>query len=123
MTSEFCSRGRLAVLMVCREKTKSLPDGRFSWFAPFKNLPDELVLNHQSLDGYLYLRFLKMLTFICFIGCCITFPVLFPVNATGDGGEKQFDLLSFSNIGSDQKNRYYAHVFVGWIFFSKFQNF
>jgi hypothetical protein len=60
-----------------------------------------------------------MLTVICFGGCCITFPILFPVNGTGDGGEKQLDLLSFSNIGKDQKNRYYAHTFVAWIFFCK----
>lgn len=29
------------------------------------------------------------------------------------------DLLSFANINKSGKNRYYAHVFVGWIFFSK----
>ena len=62
-----------------------------------------------------------MVTIICFVGACLTFPVLFPVNATGDGGQIQFDLLSFSNIGPGQKNRYYAHVFIGWIFFSEFQ--
>jgi len=85
---------------------------------PFREIPDEYVLNHQSLDGYLYLRFFKMLTIICFIGCCCTFPVLFPVNATGGGGKSQLDLLSFANINKQGKNRYYAHVFVGWIFFS-----
>lgn len=42
-----------------------------------------------------------------------------PVNATAGGGQEQFDLLSFSNIPKSGKNRYYAHVFVGWIFFSK----
>lgn len=101
------------------QRSKDLPLGKLNWLAPFRSLPDEFVINHQSLDGYLWLRFLKMLTVICFIGCCITWPVLFPVNATGDAGHQQFDLLSFSNIGKDQKNRYYAHVFIGWIFFSK----
>ncbi|KIM95218.1 hypothetical protein OIDMADRAFT_206304 [Oidiodendron maius Zn] len=99
-------------------RSEDLPQGRFNWLNPFRNMPDEYVLNHQSLDGYLYLRFLKMLMIICFFGCCITFPVLFPVNATAGGGQKQFDLLSFANIPKTQKNRYYAHVFVGWIFFS-----
>ncbi|PVH81758.1 DUF221-domain-containing protein [Cadophora sp. DSE1049] len=100
------------------EKSKDLPPGKFSWIKPFRGLDDEYVLNHQSLDGYLYLRFIKMLTVICFIGCCITWPVLFPVNATAGGTGKEFDLLSFANIPSTQKNRYYAHVFVSWIFFS-----
>lgn len=99
-------------------RTEDLPGGRFNWLNPFRTMPDEYVLNHQSLDGYLYLRFLKMLAVICFFGCCITWPVLFPVNATAGAGNKQFDLLSFSNITKDQKNRYYAHTFVAWIFFS-----
>ncbi|CAL3971199.1 unnamed protein product [Diplocarpon coronariae] len=100
------------------EKSQDLPQGKLNWLKPFRGLADEYVLNHQSLDGYLYLRFIKMLTFICFVGSCITFPILFPVNATADGGQSQFDLLSFSNIPKSGKNRYYAHVFVAWIFFS-----
>ncbi|KAF4621917.1 hypothetical protein G7Y89_g14426 [Cudoniella acicularis] len=101
------------------EKSRELPEGKFSWLSPFRQIPDEYVLNHQSLDGYLYLRFIKMLTVICFVGACLTFPVLFPVNATGHGGQTQFDILSFSNISNTGKNRYYAHVFIGWIFFSR----
>lgn len=99
------------------EKSDPLPDGKVSWISHFKNFQDEYVLNHQSLDGYLYLRFLKMAFTICFVGCCITWPVLFPVNATGGGGKKELDLLSFANIGADSKNRYYAHAFLSWIFF------
>jgi hypothetical protein len=95
-----------------------LPEGKFNWFGSFKSIPDEYILNHQSLDGYLYLRFLKMLTIICFVGACLNFPVLFPVNTTGGGGQQQLDILSFSNINQNGKNRYYAHVFIGWIFFS-----
>jgi hypothetical protein len=102
-----------------REKSQPLPEGKFNWLKPFKAIPDEHVLTHQSLDAYLWLRFLKMLTFICFVGACLTFPVLFPVNATGGGGQTQFDVLSFANINKAGKNRYYAHVFIGWIFFSK----
>ena len=51
---------------------------------------------------------------ICFVGCCLTWPILFPINATGGGGQKQLNLLSFSNV--QDKNRYYAHVFVSWVF-------
>jgi len=57
-------------------------------------------------------------------GCVITFPILFPVNgtslktpltiATGGGGQTGLDILSFSNIADN--NRYYAHVFVGWLY-------
>lgn len=65
------------------------------WIKNFKELDDSYVLRHESLDGYLYLRFFRMLTIISFVGCCITWPILFPVNATGGGGEQQLDLLSF----------------------------
>ncbi|KAK4694051.1 calcium permeable stress-gated cation channel, partial [Lecanoromycetidae sp. Uapishka_2] len=43
------------------------------------------------------------------------------INATGGAGLKQLDLISFSNIKDSipgNKNRYYAHTFVAWIFFS-----
>lgn len=60
---------------------------------------------------------------ITFVGCFITWPVLFPVHATGgptSPPQQQLDILSFSNIDtstSSGKNRLYAHVFVGWLFF------
>src|ERR1700759_2886703 len=50
---------------------------------------------------------------ICLVGCLITWPVLFPVNATGGGGQKQLNILSFSNV--KDKNRYFAHTFIAWV--------
>jgi hypothetical protein len=35
--------------------------------------------------------------------------------ATGGGGQTGLDVISFSNIANN-KNRYFAHVFIGWIF-------
>jgi hypothetical protein len=61
-----------------------------------------------------------MVTVITFVGCLITWPVLFPVNATGGGGGSQLNILSFSNVdssSSSNRNRFYAHTFIGWIFF------
>jgi len=84
-------------------------------------LPDTYALQHQSLDAYLFLRFLKMTVVIMFVGACITWPVLFPVNATGGAGQTQLDILSLSNIDGSRKGgkyRYYAPLFCGWIFFS-----
>lgn len=50
------------------------------------------------------------------MGCLITWPVLFPINAVGGKGNTQLDALSFSNV-KDQ-NRYYAHVAMAYVFFS-----
>ena len=105
-----------------RERSPDIPNGLFNWIGAFNKIPDSYVLNHQSLDGFLLLRYLKISVAICFVGCLMTWPVLFAVNATGGGGQKQLDLISFSNV-SNTKNRYYAHTFVGWIYFSELVNF
>ena len=102
-----------------RERSPELPNGLFNWFGKFNQIPDSYVLNHQSLDGFLLLRYLKISVAICFVGCLMTMPVLFPVNITGKGGLQQLDMLSFSNVSKTQKNRYYAHTFIAWIFFSE----
>lgn len=95
-------------------RTPTGTKGFFGTVANLKGLPDHFVLEHNSLDGYLFLRFFKVLIFISFVGVCITWPILFPVNATGGGGQSQLDILSFSNVAN--VNRYYAHALVAWVF-------
>lgn len=58
-----------------RERTTALPGGFFNWIGPFWKIPDTYALQHQSLDAYLFLRFLRMTVVIMFVGACITFPV------------------------------------------------
>lgn len=91
----------------------------FNWIGKFISIPDTYVLNHQSLDAYLLLRYLKIATVICFVGCLITWPVLFPINITGGGIGKELNLLTMSNVLKENKNRLYAHTFIAWIFFGK----
>jgi hypothetical protein len=79
------------------------------------NTSDEYALSHHSLDAYLYIRFLKMLTLMSFVGAIITWPVLFPVNATGRGGQSGLDILSFSNVNTQV--RFFAHALMAWVFF------
>ncbi|KAI4098507.1 MAG: hypothetical protein LQ339_006385 [Xanthoria mediterranea] len=97
-----------------QERSPALPQGLLNWFGTFAKVPDSFVLNHQSLDGFLLLRYLKVASATCLVGCCITWPVLFPINITGGAGQKQLNLLTFGNVLD--KNRYYAHVFIAWIF-------
>lgn len=80
-------------------------------------MPDTYVLNHHTLDGYLFLRFLKISVVCCLVGCAITWPVLFPINATGGGGKSQLDLLTFSNV-ADNYYKYFAHAGCAIIYFS-----
>lgn len=97
------------------ERSPASSTGLISWIKDLYAIPDTYVLQHHSLDAYLLLRYLKIVSIICFVGCFITWPVLFSVNATGGGGKKQLDILSISNV-SNTLARYYAHCFISWIF-------
>lgn len=78
-------------------------------------MPDSYILQHQSLDAYLFVRYLKVAFYMSLGSLIITWPILFPVNATGGKGLSQLDILSYSNVDIDTKPNYlYAHVFVGW---------
>jgi hypothetical protein len=79
-------------------------------------VPDKFVLYHQSLDSYLFLRFLRTLIFICVVGACITWPILMPVNATGGGKATELNRISIGNV--KKRKHLYAHAVVAWVFFS-----
>ncbi|RAH73000.1 putative DUF221 domain protein [Aspergillus aculeatinus CBS 121060] len=98
------------------ERAPRLPSGFVNWFGEFFRINDAQVLHNSSLDGYLFLRFLRVLSATCFTGCVITWPILLPIHATGGAGNTQLDALSFSNV-TDPK-RYYAHAVMACIFFT-----
>lgn len=94
----------------------------FGWITDFRGVADDYVLNHHSLDGYLYLRFFKMIALICLLGVLLTWPILMPVYGTAHAGQKQFDQISYSNIDSAvDANRLYAPLFVGCLFFGTYR--
>ncbi|KAF2767428.1 DUF221-domain-containing protein [Teratosphaeria nubilosa] len=98
-----------------KERTPAERASGGHWFHTYRNLPDIFVLQHNSLDAYLFLRFLKVIIGICFVGSLLTWPILFPINATGGNGQTQLDKLTFSNIATN--NRTWAHVVIAWVFF------
>lgn len=101
-----------------QRQTPAPSGGFFGWIKDFSKIKDVWILDHQSIDGYLFVRFFKVLIVTSFLGCLITWPVLFPVNATGGAGQTQLDLLSMSNISTAGKNinRYYAHALISVVF-------
>ncbi|TPX20178.1 hypothetical protein DIZ76_016066 [Coccidioides immitis] len=99
------------------ERSPELPSGFFNWIGVFLRLPDSHVLRHSSLDGYFFVRFLKVMSVVCLVGCVITWPILLPIHIAGGAGNKQLDAMSFSNVKNPQS--YYAHTIVAWIFFVK----
>ncbi|KAF4457602.1 DUF221 domain-containing [Fusarium albosuccineum] len=91
-----------------------LPTGWTNWIMPFLKIPDIFVLQKCSLDGFLFLRYLKILGVICAVGICFVWPVLLPVHLTGGGTQSYTDSITIRNV--DRSNNYYAQVVVCWVF-------
>ncbi|KAK6350291.1 hypothetical protein TWF696_006522 [Orbilia brochopaga] len=100
------------------KRTDPLPDGIFSWFGPLVRVNESYVIEKTSLDAYFFLRYLKIAIVMTFVGCVITWPVLFPLNITGGAGQKQLDLLAMGNVQkTDHKNWYFGHVLIAYVYF------
>ncbi|KAL2759971.1 hypothetical protein ACRALDRAFT_1060065 [Sodiomyces alcalophilus JCM 7366] len=97
------------------QRSTLLPQGWFDWVLPFWRESDVTILNRSSIDAFLFLRYLKLLSLICFVGCCIIWPVLMPIHATGAGGLAQLDSVTMGNV--TDPNFFFAHVAVAWVFF------
>lgn len=99
------------------EKTPKLEKTGFvNWMPEFWRHPDEELLDHQNLDGYLFIRFLRSITFISFIGVCLTLPVMI-INYMGGGKKSELASLTLSNVA--KPNWYYWHWLTASVFFGK----
>lgn len=101
-----------------RERTEPQAVSPVAWLQQLWQKKDSRILEEAGLDGYFFLRYVRLSFVVCVVGIILLYPILFPVNATGHGGAKGLNLLGFANIESpSESNRFYAHVFLGWIFF------
>ncbi|KAI0420920.1 hypothetical protein F5X98DRAFT_391633 [Xylaria grammica] len=98
-----------------KDRTPLAGKAYFGWLRTLRRLPDKFLLYHESLDTYLYLRFLRTIIFICLVGCGLTWPVLMPVNASGGGASSELDRITISNV--TKANHLYAHAVMAWVFF------
>lgn len=96
-------------------RPRPLKSGIFGWFVDLVTRREAEVLQDAGLDGYFFLRYLRMIFIICIVGIIFVCPILLAVNATGGNGKQGFNMLSFQNV-KDSK-RYYAHALVSWFFF------
>lgn len=116
----------MVLTSVRRERSPRLSTGFLNWVGDFAKTPDTIILNRSSFDGYLFLRFLKISFVACFVGCLITWPILFPVNATGGAGNTGLNVLNISNVDPSafsRSFRYVAHAGCAWIFFGRYSEF
>ena len=98
----------------------TLPSGWFNWIKPFFLIPDAVVLSQSSLDGFFFLRYVKLLGTISFAGCLCVWPILLPVHGTGANGLAQLDLLTIGNVSNPHS--FYAHVAVAYCFFGQWNS-
>lgn len=73
------------------------------------------MLNHSSLDGYLFLRFLRVLAVICVVGILLLWPILIPLHITGGAGNHALDAVTLGNVVNPK--RLYAHTALAWVYF------
>jgi hypothetical protein len=100
---------------VLSERIDPLPSGWLNWIKAFYKVPDTTVLHQSSLDGFLFLRYLKVLCVICGVGCILTWLVLLPLHRYGGKGNSQLDMLTFGNVKNP--SWYYVHAILGWLYF------
>ncbi|AOA61619.1 hypothetical protein PP7435_CHR1-0065 [Komagataella phaffii CBS 7435] len=74
----------------------------------------KFLIKFCGIDGYLFLRYMGILTLTFFFGSLILI-VLLPVNAVNGVGHDGFDQLAIQNV--DDRNRYFAHAFISWVFY------
>jgi hypothetical protein len=99
-----------------KDRTPCQSRSRWDWVHTLRVIPDKFTLYHSSLDSYLFLRFMRLLIFICIVGCFITWPILMPINAAGGGSSRDLDSVAIGNVS--QKKFLYAHAVVAWVFFT-----
>lgn len=97
------------------QRPKPLKSGLVGWFKDLVTRPEAEILQDAGLDGYFFLRYLRLIFIISVVGILIVCPILLPVNATGGNNQSGFNLLSFENVKNSK--RYYAHALVSWVFF------
>ncbi|SPO07114.1 related to RSN1 - Overexpression rescues sro7/sop1 in NaCl [Cephalotrichum gorgonifer] len=98
-----------------QERSDALPNTWFNWVKAFIKVDDKDVLHRSTLDAYLFLRYLRMLSLITFTGVCLTWPVLLPVHSKGGGNNSQLDSLTMGNVAVP--SLYFVHVLVAYLFF------
>jgi hypothetical protein len=96
-------------------RPRPLKSGILNWFSDLVTRKETEILQDAGLDGYFFLRYLRLTILISVVGIIVTWPVLLPVNATGGGGQYGFNQLSFTNVVNP--NRYFAHALIAYFFF------
>lgn len=113
------SKWKLRDPTVLAELTPSPPAGLCALLSFVFSLPDSHILASVGLDAYVYLRFIKLLTwYFTLITGLFGLAIILPINATSGFPEARasdFDVLSIGNIPQGSA-RLWAHSVSVWVF-------
>lgn len=97
------------------DRPRPLSPGVWRWVVDLYTRSDAELIKDAGLDAYFFLRYLRFMMITCIVGIVVLYPILLAVNGTGGNHDTSFNLLAFGNV--KDHNRYYAHVFLSWVFF------
>ncbi|KDE07374.1 hypothetical protein MVLG_02415 [Microbotryum lychnidis-dioicae p1A1 Lamole] len=93
-----------------------LPPGLLSWIPYILKLDSKLIITHNGLDAYVFVRFLYLMMEIFFPFWVVTWIILLPIDAANsDGTNVGLDQFTFGNVGLAQSPRYAAHLILAWL--------
>jgi hypothetical protein len=86
------------------------------WCAPIYNTPWSTFRQLAGLDAYFFLRYIRMCLKITAVSSFWACAILWPVYATGGGGQNGFYHFSMANVLQDEKGRVWVPTFFCWAF-------
>lgn len=96
-------------------QTEPTSPGVYQWLVNMIKRPHSWMVLKTGPDGYFYLRYVAMVVILSVFGCCLCWPILFPINIVNGNGYTGLDMLTMGNVAD--KYRYIAHALVSWVFF------
>lgn len=102
-------------ILPSEERPDPLPITPLFWLKALITMKPSFMIKYSGVDGYLFLRYLCIVSSFG-LGGMLIWIILLPVNATGGNHETGLNQLGISNVGN--VGRYYAHVFMSWIYYA-----
>ncbi|KAG8794462.1 hypothetical protein FRC12_024241 [Ceratobasidium sp. 428] len=96
------------------KRQRPLGDGLFSWPVSIFKADHKDIQQHNGMDAYFFVRYLRMMVRVFLPIWLISWAVLLPVDSAGLNNKTGLDQFTFGNIPQDRQVRYAAHLVLAW---------
>ncbi|KAG8707764.1 hypothetical protein FRC08_000309 [Ceratobasidium sp. 394] len=97
------------------KRQRPLGDGLLSWPLSIFKADHKDIQQHNGMDAYFFVRYLRMMVWIFLPIWLISWAVLLPVDSAGLNNKDGLDQFTFGNIPQDRQVRYAAHLLLAWL--------